>query len=57
MPDSIVHGTLATGAAKEIASTVDGRLKIDADYSGTTEDAFGRLRVSHPLTQIGRAHV
>lgn len=56
MPDAVVHGTISTGAAKQIGSTDDGRLKVDADYTGTSEDSFGRLRVSHPLTLFDSSH-
>jgi hypothetical protein len=56
MPDAVVHGTLPTGAAKEIGATVDGRLEVDADFSDSSVDAFGRLRVSNPLTLFDSSH-
>ena len=40
---------LANGAIGEIVSTKN-RLPVDAVYSGTTGDAFGRLRVAEPFT-------
>ena len=56
MPDAVVHGTLPTGAAKEIDATNDGKLEVDASFSGTSVDAFGRLRVSDPLTLFDSSH-
>jgi hypothetical protein len=56
MPDAVVHGTLPTGAAKEIGATSDGRLEVDADFSDSSVDAFGRLRVSNPLTLFDSSH-
>ena len=56
MPDAVVHGTLPTGAAKEIDATNDGRLAVAASFSGATADAFGRLRVSNPLTLFDSSH-
>lgn len=56
MPDAVVHGTLPTGAAKEIDATSDGRLAVDAGFSGPTVDAFGRLRISNPLTLFDSSH-
>lgn len=56
MPDTIVHGTLPTGAPKEIGATADGRLEVDADFSDASVDAFGRLRVSNPLTLFDSSH-
>ena len=40
---------LANGAIGEIVSTKN-RLPVDAAFSGTTGDAFGRLRVAEPFT-------
>lgn len=56
MPDAVVHGTLPTGAAKEIDATNDGRLAVAASFSETSTDAFGRLRVSNPLTLFDSSH-
>lgn len=56
MPDAVVHGTLPTGAAKEIDATNDGRLEVDASFSGPVIDAFGRLRTSVPLTLFDSSH-
>lgn len=56
MPDAVVHGTLPTGAAKEIGATSEGRLQVDADFSETSVDAFGRLRISSPLTLFDSSH-
>lgn len=56
MPDSVVHGTLPTGAAKEIGATDDNRLKVDADFSGASTDSFGRLKVSEPFTLFDSSH-
>lgn len=56
MPDAVVHGTLPTGAAKEIDATNDGRLAVAASFSGAAADAFGRLRVSNPLTLFDSSH-
>lgn len=56
MPDAVVHGTLPTGAAKEIDATDDGKLEVDASFSGASADAFGRLRVSNPLTLFDSSH-
>lgn len=56
MPDAVVHGTLLTGAAKEIGATSDGRLAVDASFSLGSIDAFGRLRVSNPLTLFDSSH-
>lgn len=56
MPDAVVHGTLPTGAAKEIDATNDGKLEVDASFSGASTDAFGRLRVSHQLTLFDSSH-
>jgi hypothetical protein len=50
MPTSEVHGTLSTGASQAIGATEDGRLEVDADFSDTSVDAFGRLRTSSPFT-------
>lgn len=51
MPDSLLHATLATGAAQLIGSTDDGRLKVDAQFNNTSSDVFGRLRTS-PIANI-----
>lgn len=56
MPASVTHGTLATGAAKQINATEDGRLEVDADFSDASVDAFGRLRISSPLTLFDSSH-
>lgn len=56
MPDAVVHGTLSTGAAREIAATSDGRLAVDTSFSMGSIDAFGRLRVSNPLTLFDSSH-
>jgi len=56
MPDAVVHGTLPTGAAKEIDATNDGKLEVDASFSGVSVDAFGRLRSSNPLTLFDSSH-
>jgi hypothetical protein len=56
MPDAVVHGTLPTGAAKEIDATNDGKLEVDASFSGSVVDAFGRLRISSPLTLFDSSH-
>lgn len=56
MPDAVVHGTLPTGAAKEIDATNDGRLAVAASFSEASTDAFGRLRVSNPLTLFDSSH-
>ena len=56
MPDSVVHGTLPTGAAKEIGATDEGRLAVDASFSRSSVDAFGRLRISSPLTLFDSSH-
>lgn len=56
MPDSVVHGTLPSGAIEEIAATEDGRLRVDADFSGASTDSFGRLRVSDPFTLFDSSH-
>lgn len=60
MPDSVVHGTLSTGAAQQIGSTDDGRLKVEASFSGssasTSSDSFGRLRISSAFTLFDSSH-
>ena len=58
MPDAVVHGTLLTGAAREIGATADGRLKVETNFSGSTpsNDSFGRLRVSNPFTLFDSSH-
>jgi hypothetical protein len=56
MPDAVVHGTLPTGAAKEIDATNDGKLEVDASFSGVSVDAFGRLRTSSALTLFDSSH-
>jgi hypothetical protein len=56
MPDAVVHGTLPTGAAREIDATNDGKLEVDSSFSGASVDAFGRLRVSDPLTLFDSSH-
>jgi len=56
MPDAVVHGTLPTGAAKEIDATNDGKLEVDASFSGVPVDAFARLRTSSPLTLFDSSH-
>jgi hypothetical protein len=56
MPDAVVHGTLPTGAAKEIDATNDGKLEVDASFSGVSVDAFARLRTSSPLTLFDSSH-
>ncbi len=56
MPDAVVHGTLSTGAAKEIDATNDGRLAVAASFLEASTDAFGRLRVSNPLTLFDSSH-
>lgn len=56
MPDSLLHATLATGAAQLIGSTDDGRLKVDAQFNNTSSDAFGRLRTSYPFTLFDSSH-
>ncbi len=56
MPDSVVHGTIGTGAALPINATNDGRLEVDADFSDVSVDAFNRLRVSTPLTLFDSSH-
>ena len=56
MPDAIVHGTLPTGAAKEIDATSDGKLEVDASFSGVFVDAFGRLRTSNAFTLFDSSH-
>jgi len=56
MPASVVHGSLPTGAAKEIDATSDGKLEVDASFSGASTDAFGRLRTSSPLTLFDSSH-
>ena len=56
MPDAVVHGTLPTGAAKEIDATNDGKLEVDASFSGVSVDAFARLRTSTPLTLFDSSH-
>ena len=56
MPDAVVHGTLPTGAAKEIDATSDGKLEVDSSFSGPAVDAFGRLRISNPLTLFDSSH-
>jgi len=56
MPASVTHGTLPTGAAKQINATEDGRLEVDADFSDASVDAFGRLRISSPLTLFDSSH-
>lgn len=56
MPDAVVHGTLPTGAAKEIDATNDGKLEVDASFSGVSVDAFARLRTSHPFTLFDSSH-
>lgn len=56
MPDAVIHGTLPTGAAIEIDATRDGKLEVDASFSGTSIDAFGRLRASDPLTLFDSSH-
>lgn len=56
MPASEVHGTLPTGASQAIGATDDGRLEVDADFSDTSVDAFGRLRTSSPFTLFDSSH-
>lgn len=56
MPDAVVHGTLPTGAAKEIDATNDGKLEVDASFSGVSVDAFARLRTSNPFTLFDSSH-
>ena len=58
MPDAIVHGTLANGAAREIGATANGRLKVEAAFSESTSstDSFGRLRVSDAFTLFDSSH-
>jgi hypothetical protein len=56
MPDAVVHGTLPTGAAKEIDATRDGKLEVDASFSGASVDAFGRIRASSPTTLFDSSH-
>lgn len=56
MPDSIVHGTLSTGAASEIGATDDGRLKVDADFSSASNDSFGRLKIAEAFTLFDSSH-
>ena len=56
MPDSVVHGTISTGAAQEIGATREGRLWVDSAFSDSSADAFGRLRVSSPQTLFDSAH-
>lgn len=60
MPDSVVLGTLATGAAQEIGATNSGRLKVEASFSGsssnTSSDSFGRLRTSTAFTLFDSSH-
>jgi hypothetical protein len=56
MPDSVVLGTLPTGAAQEIGATSEGRLKVDADFLNSSTDSFGRLRVSHAFTLFDSSH-
>ena len=41
MPDTIVHGTLPTGAAREISATDDGRLKVDIGSATLSVTADG----------------
>lgn len=56
MPASVVHGSLPTGAAQQIDATSDGKLEVDASFSGVSVDAFGRLRASNPLTLFDSSH-
>lgn len=58
MPDTIVHGTLVNGAAREIGATANGRLKVEAAFSESTAstDSFGRLRVSDAFTLFDSSH-
>lgn len=56
MPASVVHGSLPTGAAQQIDATSDGKLEVDASFSGVSVDAFGRLRSSNPLTLFDSSH-
>jgi len=56
MPDAVVHGTLPTGAAREIDATSDGKLEVDASFSGVSVDAFARLRTSSALTLFDSSH-
>ena len=41
MPDTIVHGTLLTGAAREIGATDEGRLKVDIGSATLSVTADG----------------
>ena len=41
MPDTIVHGTLPTGAAREIGATDEGRLKVDIGSATLSVTADG----------------
>lgn len=56
MPDAVVHGTVLTGAAKEIGATNDGRLKVDADFSSASNDSFGRLKIAEAFTLFDSSH-
>lgn len=56
MPTSVTHGTLADGSLEEINATPEGRLEVDADFSGLQSDAFDRLRVSFPFTLFDSSH-
>lgn len=41
MPDAVVHGTLASGAAREIGATDEGRLKVDISSATLSLTAEG----------------
>jgi hypothetical protein len=56
MPTSVTHGTLPDGSILEIGSTDDGRLEVDADFSDSSVDSFGRLRTSTPFTLFDSSH-
>lgn len=56
MPDSVAHGTLSDGSIREILATTSGRLRVDAGFTGTSVDAFGRLRVSNYFTLFDSSH-
>ena len=57
MPDTIVHGTLPTGAAREISATDDGRLRVDigsATLSVTADGVEIKNDAGNPIpTSVG----
>ncbi len=56
MPTSVTHGTLSDGRLLEINATEDGRLEVDAEFSSSSADSFGRLKVAQPFTLFDSSH-